>query len=160
MASRLPVVRKCSKISKPQLHDLLMIGWQRAIAKFGKGAFAEALDISTVALDKQLAKSMPAFETIVDAYSFDEDVLRDVLDELGVRIVPKEAACDTDDLNVLLARALVKINEALHPDSPGGRAVVHTEYLDGEEVMRQIHSASGAWLQACADIRRPREVAA
>ena len=159
MATRQPVVRNRSKISKPQLHDLLMIGWQRAISKFGKGSFAEALDISTVAVDKQLSGSMPDFATIVDAYAIDCELLDEVLDALGVRIVPKEAACDVDDLNVLMARALVKINEATHPDGPGGRTITHSEYLDGELVMRQIHKASGAWVEQCAVIRGHRSAA-
>lgn len=159
MATRQPVVRKCSKITKPQLHDLLMIGWQRAVSKFGKGAFAEALEISTVAVDKQLAGSMPDFATIVEAYAHDDEILNDILDTLGVRIVPKEAACDTDDLNLLLARALVKINEATHPDGPGGRNITHSEYLDGELVMRALHKTSGAWVERCAVIRGDRAAA-
>lgn len=159
MAARQTIVRKCSTPNKPRLHDLLMIGWQRCVARYGKQAFAEKLDISTVAVDKQLSGSMPDFSLIVTARGFDEDVLNDVLDELGLRLVSKEATCDVDDLNVLLARALVRINEAIHPDSPGGRAIVHSELLAGEDDMRALHKASGDWLQACADIRRPRAVA-
>jgi hypothetical protein len=159
MPARQTIVRNCSKISKSSLHDLLMIGWARSIAKFGKGAFAEELDISTAAVDKQLSGSMPDFTSIVDVYGFDSEVLDEILDKLGVRIVPKEAACDVDDLNVLLARALVKINEATHPDGPGGRTITHTEYLDGELVMRSIHKASGAWVERCAVIRGDRAAA-
>lgn len=159
MAERQTVVRKCSKIGKARLHDLLMIGWSRAIAKFGKGPFAEALDISTVAVDKHLSGSMPGFEAIVDAYSIDDDVLNEVLSELGVRVVPKDATCDSDDLKLLLARVMLKIQEAEHPDSPGGRAIVHQEYLDCEANMRALHKMSGDWLEVCAQIRRPREVA-
>lgn len=159
MRQRQTIVRNCSMIGKAGLHDLLMIGWQRAIAKFGKGPFAEALEISTVAVDKQLSGSMPDFSLIVNAYGFDSEVLDDVLDEMGLRIVPKEAACDTDDLNLLLARALVKLNEATHPDGPGGRTIVHTEYLDGELVMRSLHKAAGAWIERCAVIRGDRAVA-
>lgn len=159
MQPRQTIVRKCSKISKSRLHDLLMVGWSRSIAKFGKGPFAEAIELTTAAIDKQLASSMPGFEHIVDVYGFDAQVLDDVAKALGVRIVPEDAVCDTDDLHVLLARALVKISEAMHPESPGGRTIVHSEYLDGEAVMRELHAASGRWLAACSDIRKPREVA-
>lgn len=156
MRSRQSIVRKCSKISKSRLHDLLMIGWSRSIAKFGKGPFAEELDISTVAVDKQLSGSMPGFESIVDVYSFDDEVLTEVLAELGVRIVPKDATCDTDDLRLLLARVMLMVQQAEHPRGPGGRAIVPQEYLDGEEVMRALHTMSGNWLQKCADIRAPK----
>lgn len=159
MASRQTIVRNCSKMSKARLHDLLMIGWQRTIARHGKGAVAEELEISTVAVDKQLSGSMPDFSLIVNAYGFDSEVLDDVADALGVRIVPKEAVCDTDDLNLLLSRALVKFTEAIHPHGPGGRPIIHTEYLDGEELMRSVHVETGKWLARCADIRRPRAVA-
>jgi hypothetical protein len=159
MTQRTTIVRKCGPFSKARLHDQLMVGWQRCVARYGKQPFAEALEITTVALDKQLQSSMPDFSLIVNARSFDEDVLNEILDDLGLRIVSKEAVCDTDDLNVLLARALVKINEAQHPSSPAGRAIAHSEYLDGEELMRALHTASGEWLQACANIRKPREVA-
>lgn len=159
MRHRQTIVRNCSKISKSRLHDLLMIGWSRTVSKFGKQAVADELDISTAAIDKQLAASMPDFATIVDVYGFDSEVLDEVLDELGLRIVPKDTVCCVDDLNLLLSRALVKLNEAVHPDGPGGREIVHTEYLDGEDVMRALHAKSGDWLARCGEIRRPRAVA-
>lgn len=160
MPQRTTIVRNTAKIGKSRLHDVLMIGWARMIARHGKSEFADELGVTTAAIDKQLQGTMPGFDLIVDACGMGEgDVLSEVCDALGVRIVPKEAACDTDDFNLLLARALVTINEAMHPDSPGGRTVTHTEYLDGEEVMRALHKASGDWLQACADIRKPRSVA-
>lgn len=159
MTQRTTIVRKCGRIGKGRLHDLLMIGWSRCIARYGKQPFAEALEITTAAVDKHLSGSMPGFESIVDAYGFDAEVLDEVADALGVRIVPKEAVCDTDNLNLLIARALLKINEATHPAGPGGRVITHTEYLDGEEVMRALHKATGDWVQRCGDIRKPRAVA-
>lgn len=156
---RPPVVRNCSKLPKAELHDLLMVGWQRAVARHGRGAWTDALEITDEALRKQLNGSMPSFETVVDAYSCAGDVLDDLLDRLGSRIVPKDATCDTDDLRVLLARVMLKLQEAVHPTSPGGAAIVHQEYLDAEAEMRALHKLSGDWIQMCADIRKPRSVA-
>jgi hypothetical protein len=156
--TRQTIVRNCSKISRAELHDNLMVGWQRCIARYGKGPFAEELDVTTAALDKHIGGSMPGFDSIVDAFGIDGDVLNEVCDRLGVRIVSKEASADLDDLNLLLARALVIINGATHPESPGGRAIVHSEYLEGEDVMRAINKASGDWLERCASIRKPRMV--
>lgn len=161
MSERQPVVRNCETPRKQQLHANLMLGWNRAIARHGKGAFADALDSSTVAVNKQLAGSMPEFHTIMDVMTFAPDVLQDVMKEhFGKRIVDAEAVCDVDDLNLLIGRVLVMINEATHPDGPGGRSIVHSEYLKGEDLMRQLHAASGEWLEQCAAIRRPREVRA
>lgn len=158
MASRLTIVRKCSKIGKSRLHDLVMVGWSRCIARYGKQAFAEELGVTTAAIDKQLSGSMPDFALIADARGFDEDVLNEVCDALGIRIVPRNTVCDSDHLNLVLARALVKINEATDPKGPGGRAIVHTEYLDGESIMLELHKATGAWLEKCAEARTPRMV--
>lgn len=156
MAARETIVRNRSKVSKARLHDLLMTGWARLIARHGKGSFADALDTSTVAIDKHLTGSMPGFELIADALTFkDSDVLDDVLAELGIRIVPADAVCCVDDLSLLIARVLVKVQEAEHPDGPGGRTVVPQEYLDAEDLMSKLHRATGAWLEKCRDIRTP-----
>lgn len=142
MANRQTVVRKRSKLSKPMVHALLMEGWSRAIAKFGKGAFADALEISSVGLDKQLVGSMPDFATILDALDHDETVLDDLLKAKGLRLVDAEAVCDSDDASVLIARLMVWLAEAQHPDSPGGRRIVHTELVGAEALIRQLRSVA------------------
>lgn len=149
------VVRNCSTLSKPQLHALLMEGWARGIANLKKGAFADALEITGPALDKQLTGSMPGLECIDKALDAEPTVLDDWLKQKGKRLVDAEAVCDVDDLNLLIGRVLVMINEATHPASPGGRAIVHTEYLAGEDLMRQLHQASGDWLESCSSLRKP-----
>jgi len=154
-----PVVGGNQPLTKPKLHAALMQGWSRAIAKFGKGGFADKLEVSVTALDKQLTGSMPGFELIDRAFDHDPSVLDDWAREKGVRLVAAEAVCDVDDLNLLIGRVLVLINEATHPDSPGGRAIIHSEKLKGEDLMRQLHHTSGQWLSECADLRRPRSVA-
>jgi hypothetical protein len=159
MRARRTVVRNCSTLSKPQLHALLMEGWARAIAKLGKGLFADHLEISAPALDKQLTGSMPGFDCIDKAFDADDSVLDEWAAEKGKRIVAKEAVCDVDDLRLLIARVMLKMQEVTHPDSPGGAAIVHSEYLDGETLMRELHGATGEWLARCSEIRRPRAVA-
>lgn len=159
MPLRQTVVRNRSKIEKPRLHALLMEGWARCIARFGKGAWSDALGISSVGLDKQLTGTMPGFETIMDAFDHDDSVLDDVFREKGFRLVSTDAVCDVDDLGLLLSRVLVMLNEAEHPDGPGGRSIVPQEYITGEPLMRDLHAASGRWLEKCSSIRRPRSVA-
>lgn len=154
------VVAKAQRVSKQQLHADLMVGWARAIAaKGGVGAFCDHHDITQPALKKQQAGSMPGFELIISALQDDGHVLDEVMARIGKRVSDQNAECDADDLSRLLARVLLLIAEAEHPDSPGGRAIVHQEYLGGEDLMRQVHCASGKWLERCAEIRTPRVVA-
>ncbi len=154
------VVAATQRLSKQQLHAKVMRGWNRIIDKIGKGTFADRLGCSSVAIDKQLVGSMPGLEMIDAAFAIDSTVLDDWLKHHGVRLVTNDAVCDVDDLGLLMARVLVMIQEAEHPDSPGGRQIIHTEYLNGERIMREIHTASGRWIDRCSEIRKPREVAA
>lgn len=156
--SRNTVVSQKQRLTKPQLHALLMEGWSRAIAKLGKGKFADALEISAPALDKQLTGSMPGFECIDKAFDECPTVLDEYFRAKGKRLVDEESVCDTDDASLLIARLLVKLQEAEHPDSPGGRNVVHSELLGMEALIRQLHGATGNWLGQIETLRRPRAV--
>jgi hypothetical protein len=153
MPHRTTVVGVKHPLTKQNVHALLMQGWARAITKHGKGAFADHCEISTVALDKQLVGSMPGFEVIDKAFDTCPTVLDEYMAKKGKRIVDAEAVCDTDDASVLIARLMLWLQEAQHPDSPGGRRVVHNELLDAEKVIRQLHGATGNWLAAISDLR-------
>lgn len=153
------VVSQKHRLNKPQLHALLMEGWSRAIVKLGKGKFADALEISAPALDKQLTGSMPGFECIDKAFDECPTILDEYFRAKGKRIVDENAVCDTDDASLLIARLLVKLQEAEHPDSPGGRSVVHSELLGMEALIRQLNGATGNWLHQIEQMRRPRSVA-
>ena len=153
------VVAKAQRLSKPKVHALLMEGWTRAIATLGKGKFADALEISTVALDKQLTGSMPGFDIIDKAMDACPTVLDEYIRAKGKRIVDENAVCDTDDASLLIARLLVKLQEAEHPDSPGGRSIVHSELLGMENLIRQLNGATSNWLHQIEQMRRPRSVA-
>ena len=155
-----PVVPKLGPLSKLELHAKLMLGWTRAISRHGKGAFADKLECTGPGLNKQLAGSMPDFETIDKALDAEPSVLDDYLAAKGKRLVDAEAVCDVDDLGLLLARVTLLLQEAEHPDGPGGRAIVPQEYLAGEKVMRDLHVLTGRWLDRCGEIRKPRGVAA
>lgn len=151
------VVGRDAPLTKLALHALVMTGWARAIKRLGKGRFADALDISGPGLDKQLSGSMPTLEMIDRALCVEPSVLDDWLSERGKRLVDEDAVCDADDASVLIARLQLWFSEATHPASPGGRAIVHTELLDAELMIRQLHKATGDWLET---IRQHRGVAA
>lgn len=153
------VVVAPQRLTKAQLHAKLMLGWARGIDRHGRGAWMDAIEVSSEGLRKQLDGSMPSLEAIDRALDAEPTVLDDYLSAKGKRIVDRDAVCDVDDMGLLLSRVLVMLNEAEHPDGPGGRAIVPQEYLAGEKLMRDLHAASSRWLEKCADIRRPREVA-
>lgn len=153
------VVAKAQRLTKPRLHALLMEGWSRAIVKLGKGKFADAVEISGTALDKQLTGSMPGFDIIDKAFDACPTVLDEYFRAKGKRLVDEEAVCDTDDASVIIARLMLWLQEAEHPNSPGGRRVVHTELAQAETLIRQLHGATGNWLVQIEAMRRPREVA-
>lgn len=153
------VVAKSEQISKPRLHAKIMRGWARAIDRMGKGAFADAIECSAQALDKQLAGSMPSLETLDRALAAEPTILDDWLAARGKRLVDQDATCDVDDMSLLIARVMVMIQEAEHPEGPGGRTIVPQEYLGGEKIIRELHAVTGQWLERCSAIRRPREVA-
>lgn len=146
-------------LTKQQLHAKIMLGWARAIDRHGRGGFCDKVEITSPGLNKQLEGSLPGLETIDKAIDAEPTVLDDWLDHKGKRLVDKDAVCDVDDMSLLIARVLVMIQEAEHPDGPGGRAVVPQEYLAGEKLMRDLHGASGRWLERCSAIRAQRAVA-
>ena len=153
------VVVKNDPLPKHRLHAKIMRGWTRAIDKRGKGGFADDIDCSGPGLDKQLNGSMPTLETIDRALCVEPSVLDDWLAFRGLRVVSEESVCDTDDMSLLIARVLVMLQEAEHPDGPGGRTIVPQEYLAGEKLMRELHVASGRWMEKCRQLRQLREVA-
>jgi len=149
------VVAALQRLTKQQLHAKVMRGWARGIDRHGKGTFADRIECSIQALDKQLAGSLPTLETIDRAMDAEPSVLDDYFEAKGKRLVDKEAVCDADDCGLLIARVLVMLNEAEHPNGPGGRAIVPQEYLAGEKLMRDLHAASARWIQRCTEIRQP-----
>lgn len=152
---RTTIVRKINGPSKSELHDLLMIGWARCIAAYGRGAFADALEISAVGIDKQLAGSMPDFATICHALLLDPHVLDDVMARLGKRIVDKDAVCSTDQrASAVLVAALKKSIEA---EADGH--IDHNELLGMEAELRATRAVVDALLQRITDLRKPRVAA-
>ncbi len=149
------VVAKPQPLTKGQLHAKLMRGFTRAIDIHGRGTFLDKIDLTRQALDKQMAGSMPGIEVLDRAMDLEPTVLDDWMRGKGKRIVDENAVCDSDDLGLLLARVQLMLQEAEHPDGPGGRTVVPQEYLAGERVVQQLHALTGRWLQRCAELRRP-----
>lgn len=140
-------------LTKPEVHGLLMQGWARAIAAVGKGRLADKLEITVPALDKQLTGSMPGMEVVDRALDACPTVLDEYFAAKGLRLVDREAVCDSDDASVMIARLMLWLQEAQHPDSPGGRRIVHTELVGAEALIRELHGATGNWLAQITQLR-------
>jgi len=153
------VVAKPERLTRERLHSKIMRGFSRAIDIHGRGTFLDQIDLSRQALDKQLSGSMPNVEVLDRAMDVEPSILDDWMRAKGKRIVDENAVCDSDDLGLLLARVQLMLQEAEHPDGPGGRSVVPQEYLAGEKVVAELHALTGRWLQRCVEIRRPRVAA-
>jgi hypothetical protein len=151
MANPDTVVAAPQRLTKQQLHAKLMRGWSRAIDNHGRGVFMDALDISSQGLTKQVGGSMPDFEMIDRAFDLEPTVIDDWLKSKGVRIVDRDAVCDSDDLCVLVSRLLHKLIAAEHPDSPGGRRIVPSEIFDMEKDLADlVRKATGLLDKAAA----------
>lgn len=156
--ARPTVAGEIPAIPKQQLHALVMLGWARAIARLGKGRFADLLDITGPGIDKQLAGSMPGFDLIDRAFDVEPTILDDWIARKGKRFVDKDAVCSTDDIGLVMARLFAWLHEARHRDSPGGGAVTHGEKLAAETMVRDLHAELGRFLDELSEIRRPRAV--
>jgi hypothetical protein len=147
------VVPETAQISEAQFTAAQLSGLARAEKAVGDKALAYVMDVTT----RQLANIMGGASTnpkrLWDALSADGSVLDDIAALYGKRIVSKDAVCDVDDAGLLIARLMAWFAEASHPDSPGGRRIVHTELLPAEFMIRQLHRATGDWL---AQIERAR----
>lgn len=146
------VVGKHMPLSKPRLHALVMTGWARAVAGMGKGKFADALETSTQALDKQFAGSMPSLEMIDRALCVDDTILDDWLAERGKRLVDKDAVCDVDDASVMIARLMLWLQESSSHNA--ARSIPHPKLLDAEVMIRRVNQVTSSWIEAINQHRR------
>lgn len=144
--------------TEQEFHASMIAGLARAAVKLGgRGALADKMDMTSAGLKKVFDGGMTSPKRLFDLLEHDETVLNDVATRYGKRLVDAEAVCDVDDASVLVARLMLWLQEAQHPDSPGGRSVVHTELLPAEFMIRQLHAATGNWITA---IGKHREQAA
>lgn len=160
MTQRSNVVPSVSDVTEDQFHGAMIAGLGRAEVSVGsRKALAYTMDVSPKQLGNIFAGAAPHPKRLWDALAVEPTALDDIARLYGKRMVDQEAVCDTDDASLLIARLLVKLQEAEHPDSPGGRNVTHSELLGMEGLIRQLHGATGNWLNQIEGIRRPRSVA-
>jgi hypothetical protein len=137
----------------------MLAGLSRAAARLGgTGALADKMDLTTPGLNKVLTGGSTHPKRLWDLLAHDPTVLDDIASEYGVKIVDKSAVCDVDDAGVLITRVLLWLQEATHPEGPGGRSIIHTELIEAERLIRELHSATSSWIDEIDELRRPRVV--
>ena len=147
-------VPKAQRPTEQEFHARMIAGLARAAVRLGgQGALADKMDITPKGLEKIFKGGATHPKRLFDLLDHDPHVLDDIANGYGVRIVDKEAVCDRDDASVLVARLMLWLQEAQHPDSPGGRNIVHTELLPAELLIRQLHGATGNWLARISDMK-------
>jgi len=147
--------RKIEPLPKHRVAASIAAGWARIVRTKGKGSFADRLGTTERTVENALAgKTLPEAHTIFNSLAADKTALDELFEEYGVRLVDKDAVCDTDNLGMLLAQLHVWLEKARHPDSPGGAKIVHTEMLEGEMLLRSTYTEIGRFLEECASLRR------
>lgn len=141
-------------VTEAEFLGAMVAGLARAEKKVGTRALANQMDVSTKQLGNIMAGASTHPKRLFDVLKSDVTALDDVAKLYGKRLVNKEAVCDVDDASVLITRLLLWLHESQHPDSPGGRNVVHTELLPAEFMIRQLHQATGDWIAQISDIRK------
>jgi hypothetical protein len=146
MVQRGNVVPETTDVSEAQFMAAMVAGLARAEKNVGTKALAFTMDVTVKQLGNILAGAATHPKRLWDALAADDTAMADIADLYGKRLVAKEAVCDVDDASVLITRLLLWLHEAQHPNSPGGRNIVHTELLPAEFMIRQLHQATGNWL--------------
>jgi hypothetical protein len=148
------VVPEMKDVTEHDFRAAMLAGLARCEKKSSDKALAFVMDITTKQLTNIQDKgATPSAKRLWDAHGAYGTGLEDIAALYGLRLVSKEAVCDVDDASVLIARLLLWLHECQHPESPGGRSVVHTELLPAEFMIRQLHQATGDWLAEIASLR-------
>lgn len=111
--SQAPVVPETRTLDEQSFHDRLVAGWSRAIASLTKPVFAHRIGMTTRGLEKVLAGSTPHACTIFNSRAAEPTALDEVLAGYGLRLVPADSACSSDEhAGLALLRAAHKCVEA------------------------------------------------
>lgn len=108
------VVPEIVTLGQQEFHSRLVAGWSRAIVHVGRGAFADAIEMTTKGLAKVLGEdTTPHARTILNSRKAHPTALDELLAGYRVRLVPETAACSSDEgAGLSLLRAATKCVEA------------------------------------------------
>lgn len=147
------VVSESHRVTQQEFHAALIEGLARAARRLkGRGALADALDMTPQGLNKVFGGSMPCVKRLFDALAVDDHILDDVADLYQRKLIHRDSG-DEESAAPALVAALHKIIEA---EADGVKD--HVELLDMEDELRRASKTIDCLLDRIAQIRRPREV--
>jgi DNA-binding XRE family transcriptional regulator len=97
MTQRTKVLVDRQVLPKGRVAALLSAGWARSIAKYGKGTFADKLEVSENTIGNALAqRTTPELHTALNSLTIDPTALDELFAGYGLRLCPihSEAAND------------------------------------------------------------------
>jgi len=113
-------------LPKHRVSALLSAGWARVIAKVGKGAFADAVEVTENTVGNALAqRAVPELHTALNSLSIDPTALDELFAAYGVRIVPLHNGAAND--LVTAAGVIQAMGELVEAHADGRRD--HNETL-------------------------------
>jgi len=97
MATRANILGQKPVLPKGRVAALLSAGWARIIATHGKGALADALDVSENTIGNALAqRTTPELHTALNSLSVDPTALDELLAGYGFRLCPLHSKAAND----------------------------------------------------------------
>lgn len=120
-------------LSEERVGANLAVGWARAIAKIGRGTFADAAGCCGETVGNALAgKNLPKLHTVLNSLRADPSALDEALSPYGFRLVPtnRDAANDLDTA----AGVIAAMGQLVRANADGRRD--HNETLAIAELLR------------------------
>lgn len=91
------VFPKIAALPKHRVSSLLAAGWARAVAKVGKGTFADAVETTSRTVDNGLTgNTLPEAHTVFNSLAADPTALDELFAAYGFRLVPLHSAAAND----------------------------------------------------------------
>jgi hypothetical protein len=148
------VVPPKTVVSEADFQTAVTLGLARAQSKLGsQKALAYVMDLSTKQVGNVMASGETAAKRLWDVHAAEGSALSDIADLYGVRIVPKDAVCNTDDKPLSVSTCAL-LKKAIDAELDG--VVTHQELLGMETELREMRAMIDARLETVAALRAPR----
>jgi hypothetical protein len=156
--NRRTVVPVRSTVTEDQFQTCVIEGLARAQAAFGnQKSLAFVMDLSTKQVGNVMAGAATDAKRLWDVHACEGSALSDVADLYGLRLVPKDAVCTSDE-KPLSVTTCALLKKAIDAELDG--IETHQELLGMESELRDMRALIDRRLARIADLRAPRGVAA
>lgn len=157
MTQRSTVLPVAPKVSEQDFTNSVTMGLSRAQAAFGTSkALAYVMDLSTKQLSNVMAGASTDAKRLWDVHAVEGSALSDVAALYGLRIVPRDAVCSSDEAPLSVATCAL-LKKAIDAELDG--IETHQELLDMEHELRSMQALIDRRLAKIAELRTPRVAA-